>query len=179
MSNLEELQLLNALVNDALLFLSRADRGDRAGGTGRGRAQGSEADKAIRCCDALLQEAGVVAERSGDAASGAPAPLVLRALVNLLTNAIRHSRSRRHDSGAHRAGPRSLGIALSVASAPGLEIPAPVRAQMFDRFYRARLLALTRASGPRAWDWPSSRPSHGCTAGLSSSNASARPIASD
>jgi two-component system heavy metal sensor histidine kinase CusS len=132
MSNLEELQLLNALVND-MLFLSRADRGDRAEGL-EDVALGSEADKAIRYCDALLQEAGVAAERSGDATAVCNPPLVLRALVNLLTNAIRHSRA--GDTIQVLIEPDHGLVALSVLN-PGIEIPAPVRAQMFDRFYRA------------------------------------------
>lgn len=132
MSNLEELQLLNALVND-MLFLSRADRGDRAEGL-EDVALGSEADKAIRYCDGLLQEAGVAAERSGDATAVCNSPLVLRALVNLLTNAIRHSRT--GDTIRVLIESNHGLVALSVLN-PGIEIPAQVRAQMFDRFYRA------------------------------------------
>ncbi|MEW6152218.1 MAG: heavy metal sensor histidine kinase, partial [Pseudomonadota bacterium] len=132
MSNLEELRLLNALVND-MLFLSRADRGDRAEGL-EVVALGFEADKAIRYCDGLLQDAGVIAERSGDATAVCNPPLVLRALVNLLTNAIRHSRA--GDTIRVLIEPDHGLVALSVLN-PGIEIPAPVRAQMFDRFYRA------------------------------------------
>lgn len=131
-SNLEELQLLNALVSD-MLFLSRADRGDRAEGLER-VALGAEADKAIRYCDALLQEAGVAADRSGDAVVVCNPPLVLRALVNLLTNAIRHTRA--GERIRVLIEPEDAHAELSVLN-PGPEIPAQVRAQMFDRFYRA------------------------------------------
>ncbi|MCW5631954.1 MAG: heavy metal sensor histidine kinase [Rubrivivax sp.] len=130
-SNLEELQLLNALVND-MLFLSRADRGDRAEGLER-VALGVEADKAVRYCDAMLREAGVAAERVGDADANCNPPLVRRALVNLLTNAIAHApageRVRLHieaDGGL---------VAVSVLN-PGPEIPSQVRVRMFERFYR-------------------------------------------
>lgn len=131
-SNLEELQLLNALVSD-MLFLSRADRGDRAKGLEE-VALGAEADKAIRYCDALLQEAGVAAQRSGDAVAVCNPPIVLRALVNLLTNAIRHTRA--GDTIRVLVEADHGLIALSVLN-PGPEIPAPVRARMFGRFYRA------------------------------------------
>lgn len=141
-SNLEELQLLNALVND-MLFLSRADRGDRAEGLEE-VALGTEADKAIRYCDALLQEAGVVADRSGDATVVCNPPLVLRALVNLLTNAIRHTRA--GDTIQVLIEPDHGLIALSVLN-PGTEIPAQVRAQMFERFYRADTSRSRRQAG--------------------------------
>ena len=141
-SNLEELQLLNALVND-MLFLSRADRGDRAEGLEE-VVLGAEADKAIRYCDALLQEAGVVAERSGDAAAVCNPPLVLRALVNLLTNAIRHTRA--GDTIRVLIEPDHGLVALSVLN-PELEIPTQVRAQMFDRFYRADTSRSRRQAG--------------------------------
>lgn len=141
-SNLEELQLLNALVND-MLFLSRADRGDRAEGL-ESVALGVEADKAIRYCEALLQEAGVSAERAGDAMAFCNPPLVLRALVNLLTNAIRHARA----GATIRVGIEPAGglIALSVLN-PGPEIPTQVRTQMFDRFYRADTSRSRKSAG--------------------------------
>jgi hypothetical protein len=86
----------------------------------------------------------VVAERSGDAAAVCNPPLVLRALVNLLTNAIRHTRA--GDTIRVLIEPDHGLVALSVLN-PGLEIPAPVRAQMFDRFYRADSSRSRRQAG--------------------------------
>lgn len=134
-SNLEELQLLSALVSD-MLFLSRADTGDRAEGL-ETMQLGSEADKALRYCEALMHDHGVRGERVGDAAALCNPALVRRAIVNLLTNAIRHT-----------AAPGCVRIALDKAEGrarvsvenPGSPIAPDVQARMFDRFYRSDVL---------------------------------------
>ena len=142
MSNLEELELLSALVTD-MLFLSRADRGDRAEGLERVDL-GHEADKAIRYCDAMLQEAGVEARRVGDAPVLCNPPLIRRALVNLLTNAIRHTPA----GFAVRIVIDRDGDAVRLAAAnTGPEIPETVRSRMFDRFYRADASRTHRGPG--------------------------------
>lgn len=131
-SNLEELELLNAIVSD-MLFLSRADRGDRAEGL-EAVDLGLEADKVIRYCEAMLHEAKVGAERIGDARTICNGPLVRRAIVNLLTNAIRHT------APGGKVGIRidQLDGAVRVcADNPGEPIPQDVRSRMFDRFFRA------------------------------------------
>lgn len=131
-SNLEELEQMNKLVSD-MLFLARADRGDRADGL-EGVDLGHEADKAIRYCEALLHEARVSAARRGDAALECNAALVQRAVVNLLTNAIRHTApGGRIELVIEAAGD---GARLWVQN-PGAPIPGPVRERMFDRFFRA------------------------------------------
>ena len=86
----------------------------------------------------------MVAERCGDAAAVCNPPLVLRALVNLLTNAIRHTRA--GDTIRVLIEPDHGLVALSVLN-PGLEIPTQVRAQMFDRFYRADTSRSRRQAG--------------------------------
>lgn len=131
-STLEDLEQMNALVGD-MLFLARADRGHRAQGL-ESVDLGAEADRALRYCDALLQEAGVSAVREGAAVMSCNPPLIRRALVNLLVNAIRYT-------------PRGKEVLVEIQSAtawvritvfnPGLEIPAAVHARMFDRFFRA------------------------------------------
>jgi two-component system heavy metal sensor histidine kinase CusS len=132
MSNLEELEVMKGLVSD-MLFLSRADRGDRAEGLEQ-VALGLEADKAIHYCEAMLLEAHGNAQRVGDALVLCNPPLVRRAIVNLLTNAIRHTAPQ----GVIRICIDSVDglVRLSVDN-PGEPIPQAVRTSMFDRFYSA------------------------------------------
>ncbi|MBI5716312.1 MAG: heavy metal sensor histidine kinase [Burkholderiales bacterium] len=134
-SNLEELELLNAIVND-MLFLSRADRGDRAEGLEEVHLD-EEGDKVIGYCEALLHEARVQAERVGDARVICNGPLVRRAIVNLLTNAIRYT------APGGKIGIRidrcDGGVQVGVDN-PGEPISPDVREQMFDRFFRADAL---------------------------------------
>lgn len=131
-SNLEELEQLNGLVND-MLFLARADRGDRAEGLAT-VSLGVEADKAIHSCETLLDDARVSAERAGDASASCNPALIRRALVNLLTNAIRHT------AAGSTVKVRVLATAEEArvqVENPGAVIPEDVCKHMFDRFYRA------------------------------------------
>ncbi|MBL8346333.1 MAG: heavy metal sensor histidine kinase [Rubrivivax sp.] len=130
-SNLEELELLNSLVSD-MLFLSRADQGDRAEGLEKVEL-GSEADKAIRYCEAMLHESDLVADRVGEAPALCNGPLIRRAIVNLLTNAIRHTQAKGRLRLCIDASTES--VRLWVGN-PGEPLAHHVRAQMFDRFYR-------------------------------------------
>jgi two-component system heavy metal sensor histidine kinase CusS len=80
-SNLEDLNRLAGLVND-MLFLSKADRGERA----RRNPVGSLAELAaevVEFHDAVLQEAGVRVRVRGDAAGAFDAGLLRRALSNI------------------------------------------------------------------------------------------------
>ena len=143
-SNLEELEVMKGLVSD-MLFLSRADRGDQAEGLEQVDL-GLEGDKAIRYCEAMLLEAQARAERSGDASVLCNPPLVGRAIVNLLTNAIHHTAPQgviqvRIDAIA--------GVVRLYVDNPGEPIPQAVRTGMFERFNSAG------ASRTRA------RPGHG------------------
>ncbi|CAG1019912.1 two-component system, OmpR family, heavy metal sensor histidine kinase CusS [Burkholderiaceae bacterium] len=129
-SHLEELERMKVLVND-MLFLARADQGDRA----RDLVQiklGPEVDKTIRYCEPLIDEAGVEVRRSGDATAACSAPLVQRAMVNLLVNAIKHTE--RGQVITLRIEPLANRVRLS-ASNPGRPIPEHVAARMFDRFF--------------------------------------------
>ena len=132
LSHLEDLEQLSALVND-MLFLARADQGGRAQGL-EDVDLGFEIDKTLHFCSVLLDEAGVAAQRSGAARGTCNPPLIRRALVNLLSNAIRHT-----------CGGQAItvsveefedGVKLGVHN-PGPPIPEPVRHHMFDRFYKA------------------------------------------
>lgn len=130
-SNLEELSLLSSLVND-MLFLSRADSGDRADVLEH-VPLGEVVDTVISYCEAVLQEARITATRSGDAATRCNRSLIYRALVNLLTNAVHHTESQ----GAIHIRIEVVSdsrVAVAVWN-PGPPIRDAVRRQMFERFY--------------------------------------------
>ena len=141
-STLEDLEQMNALVND-MLFLARADQGDRAQGI-EPVDLGIEADRSLRFCDALLHEAGVTPRRAGTTIASCNPALIRRALVNLVVNALRYT-------------PRGAELVVEVEQAsgrvrltvfnPGAEIPAGVRARMFDRFFRADTAPSGTSSG--------------------------------
>lgn len=130
-STLEDLEQMNALIND-MLFLARADQSDRAQGF-ETVDLGVEADRTLRFCDGLLHEAGVAARRVGTAIASCNPALIRRALVNLLVNALRYTQ---HGDELVVEVEHALNrIRLTVFN-PGAEIPVGVRARMFDRFYR-------------------------------------------
>ena len=131
-STLEDLEQMNALVTD-MLFLARADQGDRARGI-ESVELGAQADQTIHYCDALLREAGISACRIGSAVAPCNPALIRRALGNLLLNAIRYTP--RGEQLAIEVERVPHGVRLTVFN-PGAEIPASVRARMFDRFFRA------------------------------------------
>lgn len=130
-SNLEELEQLKALVND-MLFLARADQGDRAEGAQLTQLE-EAVDATIDYCSALLDEAGVSAIREGKAVFVCNPSLIRRALVNLLSNAVRHS-------------PRGAQVSIRIealngpirisAFNPGEPIPTKTANLMFNRFFR-------------------------------------------
>lgn len=130
-SNLEELEHLKALVND-MLFLARADNGDRAEGL-ETVFLGDEADKAIQYCEALLHESQVEAVRRGNALVSCSPGLIHRALANLLTNAIRHTAPRGRIEVLVETVAAETRLAVSN---PGPPIPPTTREGMFDRFFR-------------------------------------------
>ena len=131
-SNLEDLEQLRDLVND-MLFLSRADQGDRAQGLEQADLA-AEVDKMIEYYEPVLAEAQVEAQREGSGAALCNPALIRRALANLLSNAIKHTApGQRIVARIDAAGTR---VRLSVVN-PGAPIPPQVAERMFDRFYRA------------------------------------------
>ncbi len=131
-SNLEELERLKKLVND-MLFLARADRGERAQSLERADL-GTLADAMLDYCGALLDEAGLTAVRIGSASAVCNEALVRRAMANLLSNAIRHAQGGRPVELHLAALPGKVRVWVFNAGEP---IPPDVAARMFDRFFRA------------------------------------------
>jgi two-component system heavy metal sensor histidine kinase CusS len=131
-SNLEDLEQLNHLVDD-MLFLARSDRGAKADRL-QAADLGAQADLAVDFCEPLLEDAGLRTARTGTASVLCDPGLLRRAIVNLLTNAIKHTA---------RGGTVRIDIEASHGRArlsllnPGMPIAPEVAARMFDRFYRA------------------------------------------
>ena len=131
-SNLEELHRLSGIIRD-MLFLSQAERGSRA----RGVPVASLASLAAEVTDyheAPLEEASLNVSITGDAVGEFDAPLLKRALSNLLGNAINY---------ATKGSTIEIGIAyvddqqVSIAvSNQGEGIPQDKLGRIFERFVR-------------------------------------------
>lgn len=130
-TQLEELRDLSGMVND-MLFLARADRGalaDKLGPVSLRR----EALRVIDFVEALAADKGQQIAVEGDADVVANAALVCRAIVNLLTNALRHADpGTRIDVRLTAAADHAM---LEVIN-PGPPIPEEAQQRMFDRFWR-------------------------------------------
>jgi two-component system heavy metal sensor histidine kinase CusS len=130
-SHLEELRSLAGMVND-MLFLARADRGAMADNV-KPCSLREETRRVADFVEAVFAEKRQVIAIEGDADVMANAPLVCRAIVNLLTNGARHA-----DAAATiavRLTPTPEGARIAVVN-PGSPIPEDVQRRMFDRFWR-------------------------------------------
>lgn len=131
-SNLEECERLKKLIND-MLFLARADRGERAQSLERVDLS-TLADDMINYCGALLDDAGLQAVRIGAVSAICNEALIKRAMANLLSNAIRHAQGQ-HNIELHlEALPGKVRFWVFNA---GPAIADDVASRMFDRFFRA------------------------------------------
>jgi two-component system heavy metal sensor histidine kinase CusS len=130
-SNLEDVERLRAIVND-MLFLARADRGERA----PNRVEVSIAQEvalAVEYLEFIFEEAEVRVRIEGDAHARIETALFRRAVCNLLQNAVQHA-------------PRGAEIVVFVLQQPGairvsVQNPGSGIARehltrLFDRFYR-------------------------------------------
>jgi two-component system heavy metal sensor histidine kinase CusS len=119
------------MVND-MLFLARADRGDRV--TERSSADlRVEAGKVLDYFEAALEEAGITAAIEGEGVVAGDPSLLRRALTNLLGNAIRYtSRGQRI---AIRLVRSADAVQLSVRN-PGDTVDPVHLPRIFDRFFR-------------------------------------------
>lgn len=132
-ANLEELRRLSGIVDD-MLFLAQARGGQRA----RREPVDSLALLAREVAsfhEAAIDEAGLTLRVDGDGGGDFDAPLLRRALSNLIDNAARYATP----GSAIRVGIEALGrgrMRLSVLN-EGAEIPPDRLPRLFDRFYRA------------------------------------------
>lgn len=130
-SNLEEFERMRTIVND-MLFLARADQGERATGLVE-VSLAAEAAHTLEFLELPLEDAQVSAVLDGEACAPVNQSLFGRALTNLLMNAIQHCASsaaisvtitRRQDQ-----------VVVAVAN-PGAPIEPDRLTHLFDRFYR-------------------------------------------
>lgn len=130
-SNLEEFERMRTIIND-MLFLARADQGERATGL-IDVSLAAQAERTLEFLEIPLDEAQVSATLSGDARAPVNSSLFGRALTNLLMNAIQHC-----SAGAQiRVNIEQQGdqVLISVAN-PGTQIDPARLNHLFDRFYR-------------------------------------------
>ena len=131
-SNLEELQDMSGIVRD-MMFLAHADHGARARRTPVA-SLASLAREVIEYHDAALAEAQLRVEVKGDAAVVIDAPLVKRALSNLLANASNYAPRRSIVYvQIERDEERSLRLVVLNESEP---IAPEHQSRLFDRFFR-------------------------------------------
>ncbi len=135
-SHLEDLGRMAAMVGD-MLFLSRADQGVGARETGV-VSLAAVAQDVVEFYEAVALDADLQLAVNGDAQAQVDAPLVRRALSNLLSNATRYAlagsairidiRTRWQHEHAH---------AVITVSNTGPDIAPEHLRHLFDRFYRA------------------------------------------
>lgn len=130
-SNLEELARVKTIVND-MLFLARADRGERA--SGAAVALESVARDVAEFFEALLEERQVKLVVDGTANVTGDLGLLRRALTNLVSNALRYTPAGNTIHIVITTNGRLVN--LSVRN-PGPLIPAENLPHIFNRFYRA------------------------------------------
>ncbi|GAB2707675.1 heavy metal sensor histidine kinase [Comamonas sediminis] len=135
-SHLEDLGRMAAMVGD-MLFLSRADQGVGARETGV-VSLAAVAQDVAEFYEAVALDADLQLAVSGDAQAQVDAPLVRRALSNLLSNATRYALA----GSAIRIGIRTRwqhehAHAVITVSNTGPDIAPEHLRHLFDRFYRA------------------------------------------
>jgi two-component system heavy metal sensor histidine kinase CusS len=131
-SNLEELQRVAGIVHD-MLFLSQADRGASARRVPT-RSLAALAQQVCNYHEAALVDAGLSMEIVGDAEGSFDAPLLQRALSNLIGNATRYAQ--RGSSVRVLITRAPEGEAQLMVENHGVTIEPHDLPRLFDRFYR-------------------------------------------
>jgi two-component system heavy metal sensor histidine kinase CusS len=130
-SNLEELERLRSIIND-MLFLASADQGNKATKL-TSTSLADEVATTLEYLDFILEDAQVEVQVSGDALVQIEVAHLRRALINLLSNAVQHTRAGqvievRIEVEEHQV---SIGVAN-----PGSPIASEHLPRLFERFYR-------------------------------------------
>jgi two-component system heavy metal sensor histidine kinase CusS len=130
-SNLEELEHMKRLIND-MLFLAQADKGQTAEEMAS-ISLAAEARGVAEYVEAVLEERHIRLNIEGDATARGSGRLLRRALLNLVSNALRYTA----DSGTVtiRIARVDAGVRVSVRNA-GEPIAPQDLPRIFDRFYR-------------------------------------------
>ncbi|WP_347557989.1 heavy metal sensor histidine kinase [Robbsia sp. KACC 23696] len=137
-SNLEELSRIRDIVN-TMLFLARADQGDRATSL-TSVSLAAECRRTLSFLEMTLEDAQMTVALDGDAIASVDTAMFGRALVNLLMNAIQHSTAGETISVSVTAADVDDAAAAHVVVAVanrGAPIPSTTIVHLFDRFYRA------------------------------------------
>ncbi|AKA22672.1 heavy metal sensor histidine kinase [Pseudomonas chlororaphis] len=130
-SNLEELERLRSIIND-MLFLASADQGSKATKLTSTSLAG-EVATTLDYLDFILEDAQVKVEVSGDALVRIEIAHLRRALINLLSNAVQHTRPGQVIRVEIDAREGQVAIAVSN---PGQAISSEHLPRLFERFYR-------------------------------------------
>ncbi|RAS25854.1 heavy metal sensor histidine kinase [Paraburkholderia bryophila] len=133
-SNLEEFERMRTIIND-MLFLARADQGERATGLVE-VSLAAEVAHTLEFLEIPLEEARVHAELRGDAQTRVNRSLFGRACTNLLMNAIQHCEPGAAISVTIARVENQVRVAVAN---PGEPIEPGVLEHLFDRFYRAEV----------------------------------------
>jgi len=133
-SNLEELIRIRDIVN-TMLFLARADQGDRATALTR-KSLATECERTLDFLEMTLEDAQLTVTLKGDATAPVDTAMFGRALVNLLMNAIQHCTPGNAITVTITANETHAEVAVAN---PGAAIPSATIVHLFDRFYRAEV----------------------------------------
>jgi len=130
-SNLEEFGRLSRMVSD-MLFLARAGHGLITPGQ-QPVSLTAETDALLAFYEALAEANQLTLRRVGTAETAGDAPMLRRAIANLLANAIRHGSAGSEVTVRLESISGAARIAV-INAGPG--IPPEQSARLFDRFYR-------------------------------------------
>ncbi len=133
-SNLEEFERMRAIIND-MLFLARADQGERATGLVE-VSLAAEVARTLEFLEIPFDEAQVRAVSRGDAMAPVNRSLFGRACTNLLMNAIQHCAP--GDTVTVTISRVDDQVHIAVAN-PGKAINPSTLDHLFDRFFRAEV----------------------------------------